>query len=220
MKIATWNVERLKLKTKLETIISVIENLNADILVLTETDTAITPTGFKNIISTAKLIEIDSENYAETEQRVSIFTNYEIVNSFETFDKYTAVCAELKTELGNLKVYGTIIGIYGNRNENFNLDLAKQIIDFEKLSKDNNLCIVGDYNISFADNYYFTVFGREELNKSFEFNNIKLITREMEDCIDHIAISKKIIENKNIEIEEWNKIEKLSDHKGIYINIK
>jgi exonuclease III len=220
MKIATWNVERLKRKSKLETIISVIDNLNADIFVLTETDTAITPTGFKNVISTAKPFEIEPKNYAETEHRVSIFTNYEIVNRFETFDKYTAVCAELKTELGNLKVYGTIIGIYGNRNENFNLDLAKQIIDFEKLSKDNNLCIVGDYNISFADNYYFTVDGRRELNKSFELNNIELMTRDRKECIDHIAISKKIIENKNIEIEEWNKIEKLSDHKGIYINIK
>jgi exonuclease III len=220
MKIATWNVERLKHKAKLETIVSAIDNLNADILVLTETDTAITPTGFKNIISTAKLIEIEPKKYAETEQRVSIFTNYEIVNSFETFDKYTAVCAELKTDLGNLKVYGTIIGIYGNRNENFNLDLAKQIIDFEKLSKDNNLCIIGDYNISFADNYYFTVFGREELNKSFELNNIELATRERKECIDHIAISKKIIENKNFEIAEWNESKSLSDHKGIYINIK
>ena len=38
MKIATWNVERLKHKRSLNEIISVCEQIQADILVLTETD--------------------------------------------------------------------------------------------------------------------------------------------------------------------------------------
>jgi hypothetical protein len=31
---------------------------------------------------------------------------------------------------------------------------------------------------------------------------------------------KKITDNKNIEIIEWNENKKLSDHKGIFINIQ
>ncbi len=220
MKIATWNVERLKHKSNLEQINSIIDELVADILVLTETDERITPSNFKNRIDTPKLKEIDAENYLETENRISIFTNYEIVEQFETYDKYTSLCVELKTDFGNLKVYGTIIGIFGNRNENFNIDLIKQIEDFEKFSKTDNLCVIGDYNISFVDNYYFTNFGRDELNKSFGSNNLELVTRQRNECIDHIAISKKIIENRNIEIAEWNENYKLSDHKGILATIK
>ena len=220
MKIATWNVERLKHKSNLEEINSIIDELCADILVLTETDERITPSNFKFRIDTPKLKEIDAEIYVETENRISIFTNYEIVEHFETYDKYTSLCVELKTDFGNLKVYGTIIGIYGNRNVNFNIDLIKQIEDFEKLSKSDNLCIIGDYNISFADNYYFTNLGRGELNISLDRNNLELVTREREKCIDHIAISKQIIENRNIEIAEWNENYKLSDHKGILATIK
>ena len=220
MKIATWNVERLKHKSKLDRIHFLIDELNADILVLTETDERIKPSNFKYRIDTPKLTEIEPEYYVETENRISIFTNYEIVKQFETYDKYTSLCVELKTEFGNLKVYGTIIGIYGNRNENFNIDLTKQIEDFENLSKENNLCVIGDYNISFADNYYFTNFGRDELNKSFDKNNLELVTRPKEQCIDHVAISKSFIENTQKEIVEWNEDKKLADHKGIYIELK
>jgi exonuclease III len=218
MKIATWNVERLKHKSELEQINYIIDELSSDILVLTETDERITPSNFKYRIDTPKLTEIDAKIYAETENRISILTNYEIVEQFETYDKYTSLCLELKTEFGNLKIYGTIIGIYGNRNANFNSDLIKQIKDFEKLSKEDNLCVIGDYNISFADNYYFTNFGRDELNKSFESNNLEILTRQKKECIDHIAISKNFIKNMKVEISEWNESKKLSDHKGIYIN--
>ena len=220
MKIATWNVERLKHQSKLDKINVLIEGINADILVLTETDSRIKPLSFRNRIDTPKLTEIDPKHYAATENRISIFTNYEIVEQFETYDKYTSLCVELKTELGNLKVYGTIIGIYGNRNKAFNTDLKKQMDDFERLSQANNFCLIGDFNISFSDNYYFTNFGRDELNKSFDKNNLELVTRQKKECIDHIAISKKFIKNAEMEIIEWNERKTLSDHKGIYMNLK
>ena len=80
MKIATWNIERLKHKSKINAILNEINNLKTDILVLTETDSKINLPNYKNRFDTPKLIEIDSKMYAETENRVSIFTNYEIVN--------------------------------------------------------------------------------------------------------------------------------------------
>lgn len=41
MKIATWNIERLRHQKKLEEITSVCERVGADILILTETDTRV-----------------------------------------------------------------------------------------------------------------------------------------------------------------------------------
>ena len=85
-------------------------------------------------------------------------------------------------------------------------------------SKNKNLCVIGDYNITFSDNYYFTNFGRNELKKSFEENEIENYTQDLKETIDHIAISKKFNGDFKIETTEWNIDKKLSDHKGVSIN--
>ena len=107
---------------------------------------------------------------------------------------------------------------YENRNQNFKDDLPKQITDFKRFSINKNLCVIGDYNITFSDNYYFTNFGRNELKKSFEENEIENYTQDLKETIDHIAISKKFIGDFKIETTEWNIDKKLSDHKGVSIN--
>lgn len=159
MRIATWNVERLKHKRELEKIKNICDELKADIFVLTETDERI-KLNHKNYFQTPQLP--DKNFYKPTENRVSIFTNYNLVKIYPTFDKFTSICVELETEFGNLLVYGTIIGIFGNRNKNFKIDLLKQIEDF-KIFSEKNICIVGDFNCSFSDKYYFTNFGRNNL---------------------------------------------------------
>ena len=76
--IATWNIERLKHKKQINTIISECESLGADILILTETDTSVKP-DFKYFFQTELLQGItEPVIYNDTESRVSIFTNYEI----------------------------------------------------------------------------------------------------------------------------------------------
>ena len=219
MRIATWNIERLKHKSDIVQINSILTELKADILVLTETDSKVDPGSYKFCVQTPKLKEIKPDYYLDSENRITIFTNYEIIRQHETYDKYTSLCVELETELRTLIIYGTIIGIYGNRNRNFNADLSQQINDYQKLSKEKNFCLIGDYNISFADNYYFTHNGRNELNKVFKECELKLLTNDISECIDHIAISEDFTTNLETEIGEWNFDKKLSDHKGIYVEL-
>ena len=220
MKIATWNIERLKHKSDIVRINSVLDELKADILVLTETDNRVELKNYRFSIQTPRLKEIQPDYYLESENRITIYTNYEIIKQHETYDKYTSLCVELKTERGNITVYGTIIGIFGNRNKNFKTDLSQQINDYKKLSQEKNFCFIGDYNISFSDNYYFTNNGRNELNKVFRECRLNLLTRERRECIDHIAISEDFTTNLETEIGEWNLDKKLSDHKGIYVELK
>ena len=220
MRIATWNIERLKHKTDIVQINSTIAGQKADILVLTETDNQVDSANYQFCIETPKLTEIRPDFYLESENRITIYTNYEIIRQYETYDKYTSLCVALETELGPLIVYCTIIGIYGNRNKNFNIDLALQISDYRKLSKGKNFCLIGDYNTSFADNYYFTNNGRNELNNLFRECNLNLLTGNIPECIDHIAISESFITNLETDIGEWNSDKKLSDHKGIYVELK
>jgi hypothetical protein len=221
MRIATWNVERLKHKSKLHLIIEQLTSINADILILTETDNQIILDDIYTYkASTPLLYEIRPDYYKNTENRITIYSKYPIIQQRETYDKYTALCTNIQTGNNILTVYGTIIGIYGNRTQHFNSDLIKQLADFEKLSVADNLCIAGDYNISFCDNYYFTRFGRDQLNNSFLKNNLSLVTQNIKDCIDHIAISDKYINGHNYKIDEWNITKTLSDHKGIYIDLE
>ena len=232
MKIATWNVERLKHRKSIDKILSAIEDVQADILVLTETNERI-KLNYRYGFHTPQLHEAPSDYhmpgrykeysvadvYAVTENRVSIYTNYPCIKQYETCDKYTALCIELETEVGNLLVYGTIIGIIGNRDESFKQDLLMQVKDYARLSKAGNICICGDFNCSFADNYYYTNFGKDTLLSSFSSNNISLLTGSQPECIDHIAVSKNFVGNSNIRILEWNLNKTLSDHKGIVAEI-
>lgn len=232
MKIATWNVERLKHWKSLDEILSAIEEAQADILVLTETDVRIKPK-YRYGFHTPKLCQASSDYhlpgryknyaaadvYAVTENRVSVYTNYPCVKRHDTYDKYTALCVELETEVGNLLVYGTIIGILGNRDESFKQDLLLQTRDFERLSKRGNLCVCGDFNCSFSDNYYFTNFGRDTLTASFAQNRLSLLTGSQPECIDHIAISKDFVIDGQTIISEFNLEKSLSDHKGIVVEI-
>ena len=220
MRISTWNIERLKHKSDIVHINSTLAKLKADVLVLTETDNRVAPTNYKFCIQTQKLTEIQPDDYLESENRITIYTNYEIIRQYETYDRYTSLCVELKTEHGNLIVYGTIIGVYGNRTKNFNADLSQQISDCQRLSNQKNFCLIGDYNISFADNYYFTNEGRNKLNNLFREIKLNLLTRNVAECIDHIAISENFITNMETKIGECNTDKKLSDHKGIYVNLK
>lgn len=218
MKIAVWNVERLKHKTQLHLMREHCRNANADILVLTETDRQLKPE-YRYCYHTLPAVEAVPELYKDTENRVSIYTNYRFVRQHKTYDEYTAVCVELETERGNLLVYGTIMGIYGNRERSYRQDLMRQMEDIKKLSSLGNICVAGDYNCSFSDDYYFTKNGRDSVIKGFQDREILLLTGERPECIDHIAVSERFLLGADVTVEEWNLDKTLSDHKGIVVKV-
>lgn len=99
MRIAIWNIERLKHKTDIVQLNLALAGLKADILVLTETDNQVDSTNYQFCIETPKLIEIRPSYYKESENRVTIYTNYEIIRQYETYDKYTSLKQNLNHSL-------------------------------------------------------------------------------------------------------------------------
>ena len=218
MIIATWNVERLNHKRQLGEIVAACADTHADILVLTETDTRVS-LPYPYCFNSTPLCEDEGDYYSTTERRISIFTHYECVHRHQTFDEKTALCVELKTEKGNLLVYGTIIGIHGNRRSSFKHDLDCQLEDYSRLSAlGNGICICGDYNCSFSDNYYYTKESRQKLLAAFSEHGIALATKDQVECIDHIAVSSSFLGNSIPMVTEWNLDKSLSDHKGIAVS--
>jgi endonuclease/exonuclease/phosphatase family metal-dependent hydrolase len=217
MKIATWNIERPKEKTKRnQAIIDCLGKINADIVVLTETNDYIKLAGNYDCYHSSKL---DSTYYYDGETRVSIYSKYGLIRQFETFRSDTSICVQLNTPYGDLAVYGTVIGIYGNRNKNFIEDLDQQLLDFDKIAKLGNICIGGDLNISFSDNYYFTKEGRLKLNTSCAKLNLFNLTANIAENIDHIILTKTFVGERNITTETWNMDKMLSDHIGVAVEI-
>ena len=230
MRIATWNIERLKHKNKLDLIYEACTAAEADILVLTETDERVA-LEYPFCFQTTSLKGVETPihyrgkkafvRYADTENRVTIFTKYRCLKEYVTFDSYTALCVELATEFGNLLVYGTIMGVFGNRDASFQPELEKQMEDIRRLTTERqNACVIGDYNQSFMDYYYHTTLGKETVLDCFGRSGISILTYERPQCIDHVAVSDIFMSGHHvIEINEWNYDKTLSDHRGIVVQI-
>lgn len=219
MTIATWNIERpAKTAKRILFVAACLKELNPDILILTETNEFIDLGNEYQIFHTVKPVE---SFYKEGERRVSIFSKYNSIEQFKTFRDDTSICMNLETPLGNLAVYGTIIGINGNRRKNFITDLDQQLLDFDRIAEKNNLCIGGDLNISFGDNYYFTEEGRKKLNASFEKNKMVNLTGTIPRNIDHIILTKTFVGKKSVKVLPWNlgADKKLSDHMGVAVTV-
>ena len=218
MKIATWNLERpTKNGKKTPRILEELKKINADFLVLTETNTFIELGEDYYVTHSTK----DSQDYfKEGERRVSVFSKYPITEDFESFRADTSVCVNLDTPKGGLIIYGTVIGNRGNKGFNFKEDLESQLLDFERLSINKNFCIAGDFNISFSDSYYTIKESRDKLKTIFQKLGFEILTEKLEENIDHIVLTKTFRSQSELKIGIWNEDKNLSDHKGVWIEIE
>ncbi|MCW5924484.1 MAG: endonuclease/exonuclease/phosphatase family protein [Saprospiraceae bacterium] len=213
MRIATWNLERLD-KRKNQLILDKLVDINADILVLTETNSLIQLDNYSCISTDLLPTEFDGIKYNVGENRVSILTKYKAATQHKTFDSYTTVCTDIETPFGLLTVYGSIIGVFANRQPRFDNDLNGQLADFEKIFPGRQVCIAGDLNVTFSGRPWPSNKARQILLDAFTTYGLTNTTAKIADIVDHIILSNDFIENKHIEIETWNTDKKLSDHVG------
>jgi len=217
MKIATWNIERFsKPVEQKKSIIESLKTIDADIVILTETNKIIDLGNSYNCFHSSKL---SADFYKSGERRVSIYSKYDLLENCLTFRNDTSICVKLKTPFGVLAVYGTVIGIYGNRRECFNNDLDQQLIDFYRIASTSDFCICGDLNTTFSDNYYYTRIGRQKLNACFDELKLLNTTAGIPENIDHIILTKTFLAKRGIKTEIWNTDKKLSDHIGVAVEV-
>lgn len=99
-------------------------------------------------------------------------------------------------------------------------DYNDQKNDFNRIFTNRNVCLVGDLNISLSGWIYPGKEYREKLNTIIEEHDLDNSTGNLDDNIDHILISKKFIEGRGFEVEEFNVDKKLSDHIGVCLTLK
>lgn len=174
------------------------------------------------LVSTQSLpkdIEGDLTTYKEGENRSSIWTKYPVSYTYPTYDPYTSVCADILTPFGILAIYATIIGVFGGKGKRFQEDLKGQLSDFDKLFPGKHVCLIGDFNTTFNGFKYPNEAAQRTLNEVFQKFNLNNLTTEIEDCVDHIAISKDFIIDTEKSISLWNLDKRMSDHVGVSVSI-
>lgn len=220
MKILSWNIERPKINQteKISFIKELIFSENPDIIFLTETN-LILDFGAEYFSFHSKELPgfYENQNYNEKENRVSIFSKYPFVKTFETYDEYTAICGKIKIENKEITLYGSIIGSFGGKDIHFEDDLKNQKNEIEKL--EGNLCYSGDFNISFSGYKYPSKKSINETKDFFEQQNLKILTEENPDCAIHIVMNNDFLKNKKV-INKMIKIDrKTSDHNVVISEI-
>lgn len=223
MKILSWNLERPNNNpdsVKNIFIVNLIEKINPDIIFLTETNSSI---HFQNYFchhSLALPAFHDGQVYGRGDNRVSIFSRFEIENTIETYDAYTAICCKVNSPLGPLTLYGSIIGSLGGRGQLFDKDKLYQNAEIARLAKSGRLIYAGDFNISFSGLPYPSKKVVQEMTDFFKLNSLAITTSENKDSAIHIVVSNEIL-NGRVAKQEMIAIErKISDHNLVLLDLR
>jgi hypothetical protein len=225
MYIITYNIQRLTPFKNLEGIQQLLLLQNADVIILTESDTRFALIGYHIQHSNfANDYEWNGHigTYKPTERRVSILSKHPFVKQIDTFNNAVALAWCVNVNGKEIVVYGTVLGITGKNDLNFDFHLQKMQADWQVLAKQNNLCIAGDFNISFADNYYTSDVVRDAMQEFFIKNKLVHVTAGLPKCIDHIVLSSHLLERgskhtKPINIGTFGEGKLLSDHTGVWV---
>jgi exonuclease III len=226
MKIATWNLERPEtFSRKNESILEKLKEIDADILILTETNKCIDLEPEYAGFSSKELMPSEVCAYTKGENRTTIWSKkkYRKTREIETCDSSTSVCVGFQTERGELLVYGTVIGIAGHPSQN----VDAQIDDWRRIGKleAESLCIAGDFNVQFSRLDNFTMKSKEKIMVCFSELKVSNLTCNIAENIDHIAVSNRLLANApHSETHIWNlekklHVPKLSDHIGVAVRL-
>ena len=232
--IATWNLDRPNRSTEVKNgrIFAEIEKVDADIWVLTETNSCISPG--KNYVSFATSPLFGTafprgEKYERGENRVTIWVRrtWKAELRPQYCDSHSSICVAIATSLGDLNVYGTLIGIYGLGGAEFDEGLDVQINDWRRLQGLGHLCIVGDFNIFLEDSTSYSKSARQKVHEVFDQLNVQAPTQNILNNVDHIAFSKSFLSSDVPSPSTWNEGQggkppdkKISDHMGVCLTLK
>lgn len=198
--------------------IETLNQIDSDIIILTETNSII-DFGDKYFSVSAKSLPklVDKYTSESGENRVTIFSKFPFVRKISTADSYTSVCAEIETPFGQLIIYGTIIGFLGGLLEPFKSDLENQTLDLTQLAKQGNICFVGDLNIAFSGKAYPSKIVVENVTELFDNLALTNLTRDFDNCAIHCVISNSFLENKQVEKDRIMFDKKITDHNLVTI---
>ena len=157
--------------------------------------------------------------------RVTIFSRFPSLRSFEVSDDLTSICQEFDTAIGRIAVYGTIVGTLFNKSPYLEIELINCIKDCQKISREAEyFCLAGGLNTSFQDDEKeYQMIGKGRINKLREMCEVcklDLTTKDLAKNIDHIFLSKLLVHYLEAPPKIFIGKDELSDHQGVLLNLQ
>ncbi len=246
IRVATWNLER-PVKTRSDRprrILDLIQRVDADIWILTETNEIVVPgSDYTGIASTpVDGLHRSGENWT------TIWSRFPVTNVIPTHAPEIAVCAEIESSIGPLVVFGTVLPYHADRIasdgyrgwQSHYESIPKHEADWQGIRanyRSHLFCVAGDLNQSRDDRrwdgrlWYGTQKGRTLLTDALINCDLACVTEEdfvatgkltTRSSIDHICIDKQnaaCVQN----VDAWEPYDsegnRLSDHNGVFVDI-
>lgn len=241
MKIATWNVWRLKTRARRIAVAGWLDRIDADVWVLTETDVALSPGPAYRCVTTA----LTDRPGRVGEQWVAIWSRLPIEPLGSSSDPSRSVAALVRPTSGpRVIVYGTVLpwtssrwhGLSGAGARAFCAALDAQRGDWEALRRrypDAELCVAGDLNQDLSDRHYYgSRVARQALRDALSSVGLVALTGDPADpvramapdraSIDHICVQRDSAHFAPPRLEVWPRGSEpdrgVSDHYGVAVS--
>lgn len=240
VRVATWNLERVSPRSwrKLPAQRAVMEEVDADLWVLTETRTGVAPgEGFHALHCPPR----DSGYHAEDERMVSIWSRWPIKPTSVAPRARGAVSGLIHTPAGQLAVFGSVIP-YANAKgpdgtsrmwEEHYAEIERLAEEWMALSASTPLVVAGDLNQDRdGSGRYGTKKGRTILTDAFAAAGLMCLTEAdmvaagqlaRHHLIDHIAVS-ETLGHRAGPVECWEPLNgdgvRMSDHPGVAVSLQ
>ncbi len=238
-RIATWNLERPRGNTGVVTRrqLAKINEIDADLWILTETHESIAIPGFNS-----KRTEPIPDYHCAGESCAAIHSRWPILETISTCNDRFAVCARVCAPWGLITVYASIITYFGDRRadgsgKNWELhreQIVEQGNDWAKLCRQyprDLLCVAGDFNQSLDRSTRSTEARSDQLLRAalHEGALTCLTSRdfsasgelETRHSVDHICFSEKHGDFVTVTgVGAWEgraPTGPMSDHNGVYV---
>ena len=243
-RIATWNVARPKARSykRRPAIESAIRDVNADVWILTETHSSLSPG--KNYLP------VSSSGFDRPQDQgeswVTIWSRLDIIGTPATRDSKRTACAVVQTNDGRpLIIYGTVLPWLGSQWKDvpaangaaFSAALDEQRSDWSNLRRDfpdADLCVAGDLNQDLqTKHHYGSAANRSALLNALSSQGLTSVTAGDRDpvarmtnqswaSIDHICLGERSLGGVS-GVDAWPNgaapDKSLSDHFGVWVDV-
>jgi len=204
MRIATWNVERPGDgdSSRTKRILAKLEEIAADIWILTETHETVRPKSGAHQVSSPN-IEAAPISHRVGEHKVTVWSRWPMLNRYEVSMVNRAAWTAIETPIGDLIVYGTVIPYHGARwpygtKRNWDAHyaaIAVQGAEWGRLRQkypSSGMCVAGDFNQNRTGAYkYGSKWGRKLLDLALEENGLTCVTQLGHPLTEELVSSEK-----------------------------
>lgn len=246
LRIATWNLDRpgARRKFRVADQVKVLDAIEADILILTETHEVVRPTALTYSFAS----ECEPGYHVPGEGCAAIWSRFPLVKiDSQEENRYLTVCAEIRDhpDVGNVIVYGTIITYGGDgvrerqaepwaRHRAAIKSQAAEWANLRQCYPNHLMVIAGDFNENLnSKRWYGLKIAKDEIRAALDANDLQCLTAAEEiqsmagdgvlsRCtVDHLCTSTANVQL--LDVRRWEgKVRdvSLSDHNGVVADIE